>query len=54
MSRSDSAPIDETVRERLLSAFGHDDLRPGQQVALEPILEGRDTVVVMPTGSGKS
>ena len=30
------------------------EFRPGQQEALTHILEGRDALVVMPTGSGKS
>ncbi|WP_405145144.1 RecQ family ATP-dependent DNA helicase [Sphaerisporangium sp. NBC_01403] len=35
-------------------AFGWQDLRPGQQEAMEHLLAGRDVLVVMPTGSGKS
>ncbi|MFC4589155.1 RecQ family ATP-dependent DNA helicase [Sphaerisporangium corydalis] len=35
-------------------AFGWRDLRPGQQDAMEHLLAGRDVLVVMPTGSGKS
>ena len=38
------------VKEKL--AF--DALRPGQHQALEAVLEGRDTLAVLPTGSGKS
>jgi ATP-dependent DNA helicase RecQ len=34
--------------------FGFDALRPGQQEAIESVLGGRDTLVVMSTGSGKS
>lgn len=34
--------------------FGLTNLRPGQLEAIESILAGRDTLVVMPTGSGKS
>jgi ATP-dependent DNA helicase RecQ len=34
--------------------FGFLDFRPGQRAALEHVLAGRDTLVVMPTGSGKS
>jgi len=36
------------------SAFGFDSLRPGQGEALEAVLDGRDTLAVMSTGSGKS
>jgi ATP-dependent DNA helicase RecQ len=34
--------------------LGLDALRPGQEEAVQAVLEGRDTLVVMPTGSGKS
>ena len=42
--------IDRVARE----AFGFETLRPGQREAIESVLEGRDTFVVMSTGSGKS
>jgi ATP-dependent DNA helicase RecQ len=38
------------ARERM----GIDELRPGQGEAVEHLLAGRDCLVVMPTGSGKS
>src|SRR5215210_2997885 len=34
--------------------FGFDAFRPGQQEACAAALAGRDVLVVMPTGSGKS
>jgi len=34
--------------------FGFDDFREGQREVIASILEGKDAVVVMPTGSGKS
>jgi ATP-dependent DNA helicase RecQ len=34
--------------------FGFEHFRAGQREVVEAILEGRDTVVVMPTGGGKS
>ena len=34
--------------------FGYEQLRPGQEAALRDVLEGHDTLAVMPTGSGKS
>ena len=42
--------IDRVARE----AFGFAALRPGQREAIESALAGRDTLVVMSTGSGKS
>src|SRR3954452_19491177 len=44
------APIERVARE----TFGFDGLRPGQREAIESVLAGRDTLVVMSTGSGKS
>jgi len=38
----------------LLEHFGHDEFRPGQREAVLAALEGRDSLVVMPTGGGKS
>jgi ATP-dependent DNA helicase RecQ len=34
--------------------LGYDELRPGQEEAVRAVLAGRDTLAVMPTGSGKS
>src|SRR3954447_18453494 len=34
--------------------FGFRDFRPGQEEAVRAALAGRDSLVVMPTGSGKS
>lgn len=46
-----SAPsIARTAAELL----GFDRLRPGQEEAVEAVLAGRDTLAVLPTGSGKS
>jgi ATP-dependent DNA helicase RecQ len=42
--------IDRVARD----VFGFSELRPGQREAIESVLAGRDTLVVMSTGSGKS
>ncbi len=40
--------------EELLERFGLDAFRPGQREAVQAALDGRDSLVVMPTGGGKS
>ena len=40
--------------EHLQRVFGYDEFRPHQEEAVRAALEGRDTLVVMPTGAGKS
>jgi ATP-dependent DNA helicase RecQ len=40
--------------EELLRRFGLEEFRAGQREAVAAALEGRDTLVVMPTGAGKS
>ena len=43
-----------TPQEALERFFGEAAFRPGQQEAIEAVLAGEDTLVIMPTGSGKS
>jgi ATP-dependent DNA helicase RecQ len=43
-----------TLAESLRKRFGFRRFRPGQRQAVESALAGRDTLVIMPTGSGKS
>ncbi|MFI2371177.1 RecQ family ATP-dependent DNA helicase [Streptomyces sp. NPDC018833] len=42
------------LRRTAADVFGWDSLLPEQLTAMEWVLEGEDTLVVMPTGSGKS
>lgn len=44
----------DVLRRTARKSFGYGELRPGQLEAMESVLAGCDTVVVMPTGSGKS
>jgi len=40
--------------EPLLAHLGHASFRPGQRAAVQAAIEGRDALIVMPTGGGKS
>ncbi len=42
------------VADEARSGLGIDELRPGQAEAAASVVAGRDTLLVMPTGSGKS
>src|SRR5262245_4241674 len=45
----------KATAQRMLSArFGHVDFQKGQWEPIEAVLRGKDALVVMPTGSGKS
>jgi ATP-dependent DNA helicase RecQ len=50
-AESEEAP---PAPEELLKRFGLSEFRAGQREAVAAALEGRDTLVVMPTGAGKS
>ncbi|HEX7645957.1 MAG TPA: DEAD/DEAH box helicase, partial [Noviherbaspirillum sp.] len=41
-------------KDKLREAFGIERLRPGQEEVIENVLQGHDTLAVMPTGAGKS
>lgn len=42
------------ARRVLVDVFGYPDFRPGQGEAIEAAISGRDAIVLLPTGSGKS
>jgi ATP-dependent DNA helicase RecQ len=42
------------AREALQRHFGYPEFRAGQERAIESVLSGHDTLVVLPTGGGKS
>ncbi|HEX3764696.1 MAG TPA: RecQ family ATP-dependent DNA helicase [Kofleriaceae bacterium] len=46
--------MSDVSRDVLRDVFGHAELRPGQREAIEGVLGGRDVVVLLPTGAGKS
>jgi ATP-dependent DNA helicase RecQ len=44
----------EQARELLNLHYGYADFRPGQEKAIDNILAGKSTLLIMPTGGGKS
>jgi ATP-dependent DNA helicase RecQ len=54
MDPNDTQAPDEPLPVRIREYFGFHKFRPGQETAVNSALAGRDTLVVMPTGSGKS
>src|SRR5690554_4844932 len=43
-----------TIQQSLRDYFGYDTFRPGQEQAVNILLEGRSAAAIFPTGSGKS
>src|SRR5262245_10064506 len=46
--------LGDVLLEKARARFGIQAFRPGQELALENVLDGRDTLAIMPTGGGKS
>ncbi|MEM5436791.1 ATP-dependent DNA helicase RecQ [Paraburkholderia diazotrophica] len=42
------------MQQTLRDVFGLESLRPGQREIIESVMQGRDTLAIMPTGAGKS
>src|SRR5947207_13511486 len=42
------------LKRTMRDVFGLDEFRPGQEQVIRSICDGRDTLALMPTGSGKS
>jgi ATP-dependent DNA helicase RecQ len=49
-----STPRGDAALMVLRERFGHPEFRPGQTQAVASVLAGRETVVILPTGGGKS
>ena len=55
MTNSLESQLDEpNIYDILKSRFGHDRFLPLQEDVVRNVLAGRDSLVLMPTGSGKS
>ena len=44
----------DPVKDILQQIFGHQSFRKGQEEAIRTIMKGLDTLIVMPTGGGKT
>ncbi|MBW7455612.1 DEAD/DEAH box helicase, partial [Paenibacillus sepulcri] len=44
----------EQAQRMLKEVYGFDSFRKGQQDIIEGLLEGKDTLAILPTGGGKS
>ena len=47
-------PLMAKARASLASVYGFSTFRPGQEEIVAAMLDGKDVLAVMPTGSGKS
>lgn len=54
MAQAEVLNQESLARQVLQETFGYQQFRPGQQTVINTVLEGRDCLVVMPTGGGKS
>ena len=54
MGKAASAAVDEQLQGALRQFWGYEEFRPLQRRAMQCAMEHRDSVVVMPTGGGKS
>ena len=53
-NRQRNVPTFATLTELLQIAFGFSKFRPNQEAVCEAVTAGKDALLVMPTGSGKS
>ncbi|KAB7688630.1 ATP-dependent DNA helicase RecQ [Plesiomonas shigelloides] len=54
MSVAEVSPAPSAAAQVLRDVFGYQSFRPGQAAIIERVLHGRDNLVIMPTGGGKS
>ncbi len=48
------APLTPTPLQVLREVFGYQEFRPGQAMIVDQLVSGRDGLIIMPTGGGKS
>src|ERR1051325_831631 len=53
-NRQPTTSLMSALLETIPRHWGYDSFRPLQHAAMQAVLDGRDSLVVMPTGGGKS
>lgn len=53
-NRTDNAPLSDRITSVLKQYWGYSQFRPLQKEAVECVLHNKDSIVVLPTGGGKS
>ncbi len=53
MAQAEVLNQESLAKQVLQETFGYQQFRPGQETIIETALEGRDCLVVMPTGGGR-
>lgn len=54
MAKQSKRPNKKQIHQIAHLKFGYESLRSGQEATIKALLDGHDTLAVMPTGSGKS
>ena len=44
----------KSLKQVLQTVFGHYDFKPGQEIAIQKLISGYDTIILIPTGWGKT
>ena len=54
VNQASASPARKALKHTLRKVFNLEGFRPGQEAVISSIMNGRDTLAIMPTGAGKS